>query len=444
MKTAYAYARFSSDNQREESIDAQLRAISEFCDMNNIRILRIFKDEAFSARTDKRPAFQELFGLIKDHPADLLIVHKLDRFARNRADAAFYRQKLKEAGMKLVSVLERLDDAPESIILEGVLESINEYYSANLARETKKGMRENAMKGVRNGGKAPIGYMIEKQHLIPNKDADKVKELFRMYADGASYKEMTEFSGIDARNIYNIFNNQVYLGHLVSGDIIFKNAHNALVDQATWDLCQKRLKAHLNAANRARVNYLLSGVIICGTCGKRMHGYTSNGHSYYGCRTKGCKNYRKKDLEERVINELQKAFVPTAEIKAKFYRLVCDKVNSRAKIEEANKANSALSKRISKLLNAVQYADAESAEYLLNQVKDLKSQMVKVPKPVEVSKEACDALIDTFANISEMSDDEKKSILRQTLDCIIVKEDSVDLVINRHRGLYVTITKGRI
>ena len=123
---------------------------------------------------------------------------------------------------------------------------------------------------------------------------------------------------------------------------------------------------------------------------------------------------------------------------------MCGKVNSRAKIEEANKANSALSKRISKLLNAVQYADAESAEYLLNQVKDLKSQMVKVPKPVEVSKEACDALIDTFANISEMSDEEKKSILRQTLDCIIVKEDSVDLVINRHRGVYVTITKGRI
>ena len=143
MKTAYAYARFSSDNQREESIDAQLRAINEYCDMNDIRILRIFKDEAQSARTAKRPAFQELFGLIKENPSDYLIVHKLDRFARNRADAAFYRSKLKEAGMKLVSVLERLDDSPESIIMEGILESMNEYYSANLSRETKKGLKEN-------------------------------------------------------------------------------------------------------------------------------------------------------------------------------------------------------------------------------------------------------------------------------------------------------------
>ena len=107
MKTAYAYARFSSDNQREESIDAQLRAINEYCDTNDIRILQVFKDEAFSARTDKRPAFQELFGLIKEKPADLLIVHKLDRFARSRMDAAFYRQKLKEARKDLETPLYR-------------------------------------------------------------------------------------------------------------------------------------------------------------------------------------------------------------------------------------------------------------------------------------------------------------------------------------------------
>ena len=88
MKTAYAYARYSSDNQREESIDAQLRAISEYCAQNDIQILRVFKDESFSARTDKRPAFQKMFGLIKDVPADFVIVHKLDRFARNRADSA--------------------------------------------------------------------------------------------------------------------------------------------------------------------------------------------------------------------------------------------------------------------------------------------------------------------------------------------------------------------
>lgn len=444
MKTAYAYARFSSDNQREESITAQMRAIHEYCDTHDIKIIQEFKDEAFSARTDKRPAFQELFQRIKEHPADYLIVHKLDRFARNRYDAAFYRKLLQEAGMRLVSVLERMDDAPESIILEGVLESINEYYSANLARETRKGMKENIMRGIRNGGKAPIGYMSEKQHLIPNKDAGTVKELFRMYANGASYKEMVEYSGIDPRNIYNILNNPVYLGHLVSGDIIFKNAHTALVTQDTWDAVQRRLKSHLNAANRAKVDYMLSGVIVCGSCGKRMHGYSTNGHSYYGCRTKGCKNYRKKDLEERVINELQKAFVPTDEIKAVFYRLILDKVNNQERIKEANKANSALSKRITKLLNAVQYADSESAEYLLNQVKELKAKMVKVPKPVEVSKEACDALIDAFSHISDMTDEQKKTILRQMVDCIIVKEDSVDLVINKDRGLYVTITKGRI
>ena len=201
MKTAYAYARFSSDNQREESIDAQLRAINEYCDMHDIRILQVFKDEAFSARTDKRPAFQELFGLIKEKPADLLIVHKLDRFARSRMDAAFYRQKLKEAGMRLVSVLERLDDSPESIIMEGILESMNEYYSANLSRETKKGLRENILNGKRNGGKVPFGYTLVDHHLIPNTDAETVRRIFHLYSEG---KGVTEIVKITQSPVHNI------------------------------------------------------------------------------------------------------------------------------------------------------------------------------------------------------------------------------------------------
>ena len=158
MQTAYAYARFSSENQRTESIDAQLRAIREYCDREGIVLVRAYKDEAFSGRTDQRPQFLQMFRDLGG--IDFVIVHKLDRFARNRSDAAFYRAKLKEKGARLVSVSEPIGDSPIGIITEGMLETINEWYSANLGMEVKKGMKENVLQGKRNGGPPPTGYRI--------------------------------------------------------------------------------------------------------------------------------------------------------------------------------------------------------------------------------------------------------------------------------------------
>ena len=135
MTIAWAYCRFSSDHQREESIDAQIRAIRDYCGRNRITLEKIYRDEARSATTDDRPSFQQMFSDIKEYPCDLVIVHKLDRFSRDRYDSAFYKRKLKERGIRLVSVLENIDGSPESIILESVLEGMSEYYSRNLARE---------------------------------------------------------------------------------------------------------------------------------------------------------------------------------------------------------------------------------------------------------------------------------------------------------------------
>ncbi len=138
MTIAWAYCRFSSDHQREESIDAQIRAIRDYCGRNRITLEKIYRDEARSATTDDRPSFQQMFSDIKEYPCDLVIVHKLDRFSRDRYDSAFYKRKLKERGIRLVSVLENIDGSPESIILESVLEGMSEYYSRNLAREVQK------------------------------------------------------------------------------------------------------------------------------------------------------------------------------------------------------------------------------------------------------------------------------------------------------------------
>ena len=440
MKTAYAYARFSSDNQREESITAQLRAIHEYCDTQGIKILQEFKDEAFTARNDKRPAFQEMFAIIKNRPADYLIVHKLDRFARNRADAAFYRSKLKEKGMKLISVLEKLDDSPESIIMEGVIEAMNEYYSANLSRESKKGQKENILNGKRNGGKAPFGYSVVNQHLVPNADAEKVKGLFRLYADGKRLADIGRELKLPFYHYYPVLRNEVYIGTLKSGEWRYENAHEAIIDKDTWEMVQKRINdASLNAANRAKHLYLLSGMLVCGKCGGRITcANVENKYFYYRCKTKGCSLYKEKELDERVIRELTKAFTPTDAVKAKFYELV----NSRASDEQAKIARSTLSKRISKLIDSVQYAETEEdVKRIMGKVNELRKQMPKERQKTEVSRAACDAFIEAFCDIETHEPEMQKTILRKTIDKIVVTPEGLTLFTNIQKNTSITINK---
>ena len=157
LKRVALYARFSSDNQRAESIDAQIRAMKKYCQENHYLIVETYVDEAKSATSDKRPAFQQMIKDSDKKLFDVLLVHKLDRFSRNRYDSAMYKNRLKRNGVTVFSVLEKLNDSPESVIMESLLEGMSEYYSKNLSREVMKGLNENALKCKHTGGKAPLG-----------------------------------------------------------------------------------------------------------------------------------------------------------------------------------------------------------------------------------------------------------------------------------------------
>ena len=185
------YARFSSDNQRSESIDAQIRAMNQFCKQNHWQVVSTYTDEARSATTDNRPQFQQMIADSSKGLFDIVLVHKLDRFSRDRYDSAIYKKKLKKNHVKLCSVLERMDDSPESIMMEAVLEGMSEYYSKNLAREVMKGMNETALQCKHTGGCPPLGYDLdENRHLVINEqEAQAVRIIFQMFADGYGYSE---------------------------------------------------------------------------------------------------------------------------------------------------------------------------------------------------------------------------------------------------------------
>ena len=202
---AVIYARYSSDNQREESIEGQIRECTAFAVKNDITVLRHYIDRAYSAKTDNRPEFQNMIKDSAKHLFDMVIVWKLDRFSRNRYDSARYKALLKRNGVKVVSATEVISEGAEGIILESVLEGYAEYYSADLAEKVSRGMTENALKGKFNGGNKPIGYVIDdEQHFqIDPLTAPFVREAFQRYAEGATMKELVDYlneSGI--RNTY--------------------------------------------------------------------------------------------------------------------------------------------------------------------------------------------------------------------------------------------------
>lgn len=189
---AAIYARYSSDMQRSESIDAQIRFVQNFAKQHNIVIIEQYIDEAQSAKRDNREAFQKMICDSKHSEWHIIIVHKLDRFARNRFDSANYRVILRKNKKYLVSALEQFDDSPESIMLETMIEAMSEYYSKNLAREVMKGLTENVIKGKHCGGVPPLGYELDssKFYTINDLEAQSVKIIFNRFLEGKSYGEI--------------------------------------------------------------------------------------------------------------------------------------------------------------------------------------------------------------------------------------------------------------
>ena len=192
---AVIYARYSCDNQREESIEGQLRECRAFAEKNNYVLIDTYIDRAMSAKTDNRPEFQKMIKDSAKGQFNAIIVWKLDRFARNRYDSAHYKAMLRKNGVKVVSATEAISEGAEGIILESVLEGYAEYYSAELSEKVIRGMTENALKCQYNGGFVPVGFKIDenKHYQLDELVAPLVKEAFMMYVNGRPIKDIVKF-----------------------------------------------------------------------------------------------------------------------------------------------------------------------------------------------------------------------------------------------------------
>lgn len=353
VRKAAIYARYSSDNQREESIEAQERAIEEYIKKNDIQIVKRYYDRAKSATSDRRPGFQQMISDSSAGIFDLVIVHKLDRFSRDKYDSAKYKRILKQNGVKVESVTEHLDGSPESVILESVIEGMAEYYSKNLAREVMKGMKETALQCKHTGGKPPLGYDLneDKTYRINEKEAEAVKVVFEMYANGYTYVDIArKLNNMGARtkegktfsknSLGSILRNEKYSGVYIFNRSSAKDAFGKrntnkekdedeiirveggmpqIITKELYETVQATIAKRQKSpgANKAKVQYLLSGLIKCGECGYSMNGNrrTSNVKPVYMSYRCGCRQHkydcnnkeiRKEYIEEFVLSELEK------------------------------------------------------------------------------------------------------------------------------------------
>ena len=299
------YARYSSESQRDESIDGQLRECMAFAERQGITILDTYIDRALSAKTDNRPQFQKMIKDSGKRKFDVVIVWKLDRFARNRYDSANYKAILKKNNVRVISATENISNNSEGILLESVLEGMAEYFSAELAEKVSRGMTENALKCKFNGGTVPIGFTVNKDQFyeIDPVKAPWVLEAFKLYGNGKTIKEIVALlnvkgvttskgSKLTINIVTNLLKNRRYIGEYRFGDVVCENGIPQIVPTDLFNKVQERLKKNTKAAARhkAKDDYLLTTKLFCGKCGAYMAGESGTGrngtvHRYYKCNT---------------------------------------------------------------------------------------------------------------------------------------------------------------
>ena len=325
---AVIYARYSSNKQREESIEGQVRVCTEFAERKGLKIVGTYIDRAISGRTDQRPDFQKMISDSSKGIFDSVIVYKTDRFARNKYDSAIYKTLLKRNNIKLYYAAENIPDGPEGIILEALMEGMAEYYSAELSMKIKRGMTENALKCKTNGYHAPLGYRTAKDgtYEIDPDTAPFVKEIFKQFNEGVPQAEICRYlnrlglktatgSKFNKSSFNRLLRNKKYIGIYKFADVEIEDGVPAILTKEEFYMAQKKLRENkISKSPKAKINYLLTEKLFCGYCNEPMIGVSGTGNSgkkygYYTCpkqrAKKGCekKKVSKNWLENLVVEE---------------------------------------------------------------------------------------------------------------------------------------------
>ena len=353
------YARVSSERQDVDlSVSAQMRALREYADKNGYKVVREYVDEAESGRVMTRPDFHKMIEEAKrtEAPFKEILVWKFSRFTRRREHAVLLKSMLRRRGLRVVSITEQAEDNPTGRLLEGIIETVDEFYSENLAEDVLRGMREAASRGFWVAPMAPYGYRKVKVQDGPKErptlepDAETTQIVKRIYDLAETRKGMLRIARIlnddgiasprgklwNKMTVHNILNNEAYTGTLVWGNNAKDKADPVRVEKAFPAIISNTQFKRVNKIMRSRApkithprrvgsTFLLSGLVKCYRCKRALSGrYSSRGtfpyyvcHSYVTRAPGACDSPRldARQFEELVVSKIRSNILTVGNIR---------------------------------------------------------------------------------------------------------------------------------
>ena len=465
-KRTVIYARFSSHSQTEQSIEGQLRECYDYAQKHDLLVVSEYIDRALTGTTDKRPSFLQMIEDSKKKNFDYVLVYQLDRFARNRYDSANYKAKLKKNGVRVLSAKENISEDASGILIEGVLESMAEYYSAELSQKVKRGIRESYEKGYFIGGKGLFGYDVaEKRWVINPAEAEIVREMYERYRNGEKAKSIVGWlnaigvmnkSGkpFTVNSVARLFRNTRYKGVIEYEGRTLTNVVPAIVDEKTWSDCNRVLdnQRHKQQCCNEHSDYILSGKLFCGYCGTLMTaeaGTSQTGRQYYYYKCFNRKKNKAECQKTNVAKQYLEDLVFEKTIDFVLHRNVIDEIarivteNFNQGIDKSNllttleKELADVEKSIEGFLNAI--AAGVVTKSTKEKMLELEARKESLEDKIAVEKnraiqplkyETVRAFLYYFANKKYESDEEKNEFFNSFIYRVILYDDYLCIYYN--------------
>lgn len=462
---AVIYARFSSDNQREESIEGQVRECLAFAERKGISVIKTYADRAISGkRADNRPQFQQMILDSARGEFEAVIVWKIDRFSRDKYDSVMYKYKLNKNGVSVISATEPIDDSPEGQLMESIFEGFSEYYVKELAQKTSRGMTENTIKGKFNGGKVTYGYIIDenKNFQLDPAAAPVVEEIFNRYANGESITGIVDdLHGKGLNNdgkpfTYHFVNwllkNRRYIGEYSFNGTINMSAIPPIVSVELFEKCQRRLdeNKHKSASFRkVEEKYYLTGKIFCGYCGDTMSGISGTGknkiYRYYQCMSSKKRRCSKKIIQKDFVEGMALSAAMSMFGDKKLIKKICDTCFALQNTESAElpalkKRLKENKKEIDNIMNAIKAGVVtKSTKAALEKLEaeqerlEIAISQEKMRRPT-ISRKHIEDWIMKFAKSDLSIPKQKQKIIDVFINSVYVYDDKMVVFLNYKDG----------
>lgn len=477
LENVVIYARYSSVGQNDQSIDGQLAKCREYAQQRGFRVVAEYCDRALSGRyAETRPEFQRMIADSSKHAFTYILVWKLDRFSRDRYDSAIYKKKLRANGVRVLSVTEGVDESSESVLLEAILEAMAEEYSRQLAQNTRRGMRQNAEKGLTLGGRKIFGYdVIAKRYQINEQEAKIIRFIYESYADGQTQKDVAAACRergyltkpgrlITLDDVRRYLSNRKYAGvHVLSTGEEITGTYPPIVSAELAERVRKRLAASAKAPGhaKAKVEYILHGKLFCGECGAPMVGECGRSSSgsvyyYYSCaarkKTRSChkRNEKKDALEQYIVNYIGTYILTDEWISAAADRVVAEYKNSydASGIKLLEKQIRDTDKEIDQLVDALISATADAARHRINErieVAEAKKRALeddlaslRIASRAIIRREDIIAWLNQF-RVGDSSDiDYRKKVIELFVNAVYIYDDKIKMFFNVHDSAQIT------